>query len=424
MAVTTVALYPHQRRAASVMADRSTLLWHDPRLGKTRTCLVAFADTEVRNLVVVCPAIARWVWVSEVAKVGLDCTVVGLLGKTNRRAHNYQQSDSKRTIFVLSWDVLEAWADTLASMGEYILVLDEAHLHAVNNRTKRYKAAVKVAQAARRIWIATGTPFRSSALDLHWMGRLLGPMVYPWYYTRWREFATAFCYYQTFMTSQGKLIERWQGLRRGAEATIMRTAPGWIDRCREEDALEVPELRRLDEWVDEATEPYPGDDDPRVMMTERTRLVPAKVRLTIDWLNDFAPRPVVVFGWHHAFMDRVAEQTGGVVISGETPESRRTEIIERFSRGEIPVLICQIKAAGLAIDLSRTSHCVFGELHWSEVDHRQAEMRIRGPNQQAKHLTYHYLMVKGSVDEHIWNVRLEKGDAMDRLDKEIDRRVS
>ncbi len=419
----TVELYPHQRRAIERLSCQSALLWHDPRLGKTRTCLMAWAQTNIPNLVVVCPAIARYVWTEEAVKVGFTGNVVLLEGKTRQRRTVVAAGGESRTMFVLSWDVLETWQEVLTGMPSFALALDEAHLHAVNNRTKRYKAAVQVSRPASRVWITTGTPFRSSALDVHWMGRLLGPLVYPWFYTKWRAFADAYCFYQVFVSPQGRLIERWSGLKPGAEQAIMSSSGGWIDRCREEEALQVPRIRRMDEWLEEAIEPYPGDNDPRVMFTERTRLVPAKVRLTAEWLKEFTIRPVVVFGWHHVFMDRVAERSGGVVLSGDTPELKRRQIISDFQEGKIPVLICQIKAAGLAIDLSRASHVAFGELHWSEVDHRQAEMRIRGPLQKAKHLTYHYLMVKRSVDEHIWNVRLEKGDAMDRLDKEVGKRA-
>jgi hypothetical protein len=418
-----VELYPHQRSAIERLTRQSALLWHDPRLGKTRTCLVSWAHTSIPDLVVVCPAIARYVWTEEAAKVGFTGNIVLLEGKTRLRETRVFHNGGPRTMWVLSWDVLEAWADRITELNSYAIVLDEAHLHAVNNRTKRYKAAVKVCRPASRVWIATGTPFRSSALDVHWMGRLLGPFIYPWFYTRWRDFATAYCYYQEFVAPTGRVIERWSGLKPGAEQAIMRASGRWIDRCREDEALEVPHIRRMEEWLAEATEPYPGDDDPRVMFTERTRLVPAKVRVTLEWLNEFTPRPVVIFGWHHVYMDRVAERVGGVVLSGNTPEARRRTIIADFQAGKIPILICQIKAAGLAIDLSAASHVAFGELHWSEVDHRQAEMRIRGPLQRASHLTYHYLMVKRSVDEHIWNVRLEKGSAMDRLDKEVRKAV-
>jgi len=156
------------------------------------------------------------------------------------------------------------------------------------------------------------------------------------------------------------------------------------------------------------------------MEAARSRLVPLKIKRTLEFLADTPGRPLVIYGWHRDFVESLAAQIpGAAFVTGDTPPIRRASIQRDFQLGRIPVLVANLKAFSLSVSLTQAAHIIFGELHWSETDHRQAEGRIKGPSQTAKHIDYTYLMVKNSVEDYIWRVKLDKGRAMDRLDRAV-----
>ncbi|MDA4120378.1 MAG: hypothetical protein OK436_07300, partial [Thaumarchaeota archaeon] len=180
---------------------------------------------------------------------------------------------------------------------------------------------------------------------------------------------------------------------------------------------DIPSVRRLDRWVD-VGDGYEGGNNEANMEKARSRLVPLKVKRTLEFLADLPGRPVVVYGWHREFVEAIAKAIpGAAFVTGDTSFREREIIKGQFALGRIPVLVANLKAFGLSVSLAKASHVVFGEIHWSETDHRQAEGRIKGPAQKAPRIDYTYLMVKNSVEEFVWRVRLNNGRAMDRLDK-------
>lgn len=61
---------------------------------------------------------------------------------------------------------------------------------------------------------------------------------------------------------------------------------------------------------------------------------------------------------------------------GKSGKHRRVETVERFQRGEIDVLICQIRAGGVGLDLYRACVAVFYSTTFSSIDVDQAISRI------------------------------------------------
>jgi superfamily II DNA or RNA helicase len=174
-------------------------------------------------------------------------------------------------------------------------------------------------------------------------------------------------------------------------------------------------------WLDEGERwRYAGGDDQGAMSKARSELSEVKADRTVELIkrNRLNAEPLVVFGWHKRFTHRVAGQLGAMVIDGDTSENKKTAIVAEFAKGNLPVVVVNIKSGGVAIDLASARNAVFGEVDWVHANMEQAEARIRGPRQLRK-VAYWYVLCSDSVDEFVWRTMLKRGTDSRRLDEHL-----
>jgi hypothetical protein len=359
--------------------------------------------------VVVCPQIAKAVWRKEAQRMDLGVEVLTLHGLTQRRV-DHRPGDGRGRLVLVNWELARSWLDELRELVlGGVLILDETHDNITNPLNLRHRAAYSLSLAAERTWITTGTAYRKSALDVFWQLRMLGPRANPFQVWSQERFGNRYC-----ERSAGYWPGQfdYRGLRHGREQELLSRVPA-IDKRRAEDVPYLP--LRVSRWVSEG--PMYEHRHDNGLATALAALAEVKARRTIEYLRGLPRRPVVVFGWHRRYIELVAAELKAPIIYGGTSADQREQVIAAFSAGQVPVLVCNLKSAGMSIDLARAADAVVGELWWDEVNHRQAEARILGPSQLAKRPTVHYLMSADSADEFVWNVRLRKGRALDRLDE-------
>lgn len=433
----TYDLLPRQREVEPLLLSGSAVLWWEMRLGKTRAVLNAFdslwQEGGPRTLVVVAPEIAKTVWVKEAEEMGLQIPATRFFGRT-RKDRRGETIEGLPRLLVVNWDILPAWVPELRDAwrtGGYVLVLDETHGRCTNPQTQSFKAAKMLSELADRTWVLTGTLYRKNALDIYWQLKLLGARANPFQLWSPQKFGEAFCEVafnpwrgrvvidkNTGMpaTFRNGLVKRaggndFSGLR--DEHQLLSRLGGVIDKRVEDGSLG---RHRIPRWVGEEEHPYTGEDGG--MGRARTELIPLKILKTVDYLNsDIQERPVVIAGWHREYLEGLRLRLGCPVINGTTSSAERGKLIAEFQAGQHPVLGIQIISGGMSIDLSRARHILFGEIDWDYTNLFQMEARTRGPRQQATSTVAHYLMIANSVEEYVWNVKLEKGNAIGRLDK-------
>lgn len=411
-----------------LLVNGSAILWWDMQTGKTRATLHAFDQLwqqhgGPRRLVVICPAYARATWLNEMEEMGLGLPVYQLFGISKRRIIGPSMGDAELpgsdipSVVIASWDIVGSWLGTLVRQAHLsALVLDESHEHAVNPATRRYKAVSRLSTVSNRTWLLTGTLYRKTAMDIYWQARLVHGF-------RFRNlnptsYGVRFCVkrFNPYIGRSGAY--EYRGLQPGVEENLVRLIPN-LSRIREAECFDIPLVRRIATYVDVGNVYTMGDNEGELERA-RSRLVPLKVQRTLEFVADTPERPLIIYGWHQDYVRQVAAKIpGAAYVTGGTPPIQRAEIQRRFAAGQIPVLVANLKAFGLSVSLARASHMIFGEVHWSETDHRQAEGRIHGARQESSHLRYTYLLVKNSVDDYVWRVKLNKGKAMDRLDRAL-----
>lgn len=123
-------------------------------------------------------------------------------------------------------------------------------------------------------------------------------------------------------------------------------------------------------------------------------------------------KQTVVFAWHRDAIHAVragldARGIDAEVLVGGMHDTQRTAIQKRFMAGEIQVVVAQIIAAGVAIDLSAASHGHFLELDWVGANNLQAANRLISL-MKSEPVTFDVCSLPGSIDERVQRVLIRK----------------
>jgi SWI/SNF-related matrix-associated actin-dependent regulator of chromatin subfamily A-like protein 1 len=138
------------------------------------------------------------------------------------------------------------------------------------------------------------------------------------------------------------------------------------------------------------------------MSLVRKEVAISKIPYVIHHLKDCVSpdHKVVSFCWHTEVADRVERAFGPncVVITGKTNVNRRQDLVKQFQTNTtIHLFIGNMKAAGVGLTLTKSSHVVMIELDWVPANVTQAEDRCHRISQTENVLVQH-LVLEGSLD--------------------------
>jgi SNF2 family DNA or RNA helicase len=127
-------------------------------------------------------------------------------------------------------------------------------------------------------------------------------------------------------------------------------------------------------------------------------------------------RKVVVFSYFRAVLDQVEAALGRRVygpISGSTPTAERQRIVDRFSEAAQPgVLVCQIEAAGVGLNIQAASVVILCEPQLKPSIEAQAVARAHRMG-QVRSVQVHRLLIEDSVDQRLLEILDSKAQLFD-----------
>lgn len=134
-----------------------------------------------------------------------------------------------------------------------------------------------------------------------------------------------------------------------------------------EQAEALPQDRRYHKWFEVDVYKY-------VMVDPSTKLDAA-----MEIIED-SNEPLVFFSWFKPMINMFGERLkkAGIsycLLTGDTPQHERKQMIKDFQAGKIKVFAGTIAAGGVGITLHRSSHVLFFDRAWSPSLNRQAEDR-------------------------------------------------
>lgn len=424
---------------------------------------VVNADGSARRILILCPATLKLNWAREAKRwlvrrmpitviesrtIPIQCEGVIIA--------NYEQFVGPPGIELVEWAKGVEWD---------VLICDEAH-YLKNTKAQRTKIVLGgdgmpgIAESARRKLFLTGTPIMNRPIEIWGIAHALAPEVFSSFWA----FAKRYCVagangFGWDFSGARNLDELQEKLRatcmiRRLKKDVLRELPPKRrqiivleadEKMREVVSREIEAYREIEARIaeakaDAALARVSGDAAAYERAVERLKGVAAdfaeisklrhktalaKVPLVLDHVDSLLEEEgkVVVFAHHHDVIERIAEHYGdaAVVLTGETPQSERMEVVNRFQKDEsVKVFVGSITAAGLGITLTAASTAVFAELDWVPANITQAEDRLHRIGQESSVLVQH-LVLDGSLDANMAKAIVEKQEIVDKaLDAAVD----
>lgn len=376
------------------------LIGDEPGLGKTMQALGAI-DAGV-PVVIVAPAVAKGVWLREIARWRPDMTPAVLSGRGSFRVPQPGEA------VILNPDILPSLEEEqedglLVKLKPFagmlpgtILVADECHAFKSSKalRTKRFRALAKAVWAAGgKVWGLTGTPLLNRPEEL---ASLL---------TTFGLFAECFGSWTRYLRVMNGQKAYFGGYTWGkpTPAAIEGIRRVMLRRLRADVLPQLPSklYEQVDVAIDKATQKACEEAAAALQAAGkslemavfesqtagaafeqlsrlRAALATAKLPRLLEMLPEYedAEEPVLVFSAHRAPIDALATRPGWAVITGDTPAKDRTMIEDLFQQGKLKGIGATIQAAGVAITLTRAHQAIFVDLAWTPAMNQQAEDRI------------------------------------------------
>lgn len=401
---------PYQEAGRDFLAGRTRALLADAmRVGKTPQAILACEKVGAQNILVVCPAIAVPHWIKEFERW-------------------WRRAEPSTTFYVVSYDRARLSIERLKEIEWDVMIVDECHFakNPTAQRTKMIYGKDGLGYCAERIWVLSGTPAPKHAGELWPMLRAFGVTGMTYY-----EFTRHYC----VVTHDGRIIgtkeKHIPELKRLLSKIMLR-------RTLKDVAPEMPgidfQFLEVEPHVVAADVKVPAglSDDELLVWLEansatdksdrqavaQAKALPLAEQIEFAISNELL-KQTVVFGWHVQPLETVCDilATKGIsadVINGSTSETRRVDILDRFRRGELQVLIGNILAMGTAADASAASHGYFLELDWVPGNNLQAANRMVSMDKKEP-VTVDVVTWPGSADDRVQNVLVRRVRELSQL---------
>lgn len=425
-------LYPHQPEAVQWLVDHArTGLFDEQGLGKTISAIVATNELKLKRVLVVAPLSVVHNWQSEIRAWGAWASA-GIQVVTTSTAKIVPVN-----WVIISHGMLLKPAIVKQLRNFELIILDEAHAmrNASAIRSRVFYLGDALCRRAPRTWILTGTPVPNNPSELWTMlagldperlrheGKLLNSV-------QWRD---RFC----------ETVTRWRGKRRhevvvGVKRLFLdelRTRiRGFALRRLKSDVLDLPPLRWCNVALTAERMPVAAVSTPSLrhsMHDSEEGLLDrvqkdasfaewyhqcglAKVEPACEILrNDLeAGMKKVVVGAHHRdVISQIASnlaEYGALEFTGSTNVRDRQRYIDLFKNDpNTRVLVCQLQAGGVGINLQTAQDMVFVEQSFSPGDNAQFVGRIERIG-QTRPMLVRFFSLAGSIDEPLGKILARK----------------
>ena len=443
-----VPFYPHQIVGIRDLASRNSFLLADEMgLGKSLQSLtVAAIDYErgwAARTIIVAPASLKWNWQDEIAKhTNFTCLVLD--GKPIERVEQLDEYESKRIdVLIVNYEQVIAHLDRLNALRFDIVIYDEAH-YLKSPKTKRSQACQKL--KAGRKFLLTGSPLLNQVNELWGLLHIIDPAEYPSY---WR-FVNRYAVFGGFKDKQIVGVKNEAELNERIGAVMLRRL--------KKDVLDLPEKQYITIKVDlhpeqekmykQATDEMKitldNGADPLEIENALTKFLRLKqicgTTATIDPTTDYSIKldvavdkleeivgngePTVVFTQFRAVQAALTRRLNSIGIktwelNGDTPMNLRSEVVKQWGTSDQGVLVAMLQVAGVGLNMTQASKCVFVDKLFVPKLNEQAEDRLHriGAN-KTKPIQIIELIARNTIEQRIETILRRKRKLFDSLVEE------
>ena len=374
----------HQERA---------IIGDEMGLGKTIQALAVCAHLAAkgqRRFLVVCPASVQANWLAEIAK-HTRLASYSLHGQA--REKEGRRWLRRGGVAVTTFNTLDRLQVLKGGVDPAILIVDEAH-YVKNPDAKRSRAVAAMSARSQRTLFLTGTPIEN----------------------RVDEFKNLISYLDPGLASRLGAGDAVAGPRRFRRLI----APVYLRRNQEDVLTELPEKIEVEDWLrlntaDETAYRRCVQERNLMGMRRAASALPGSEKLErlaelVEEAGDDGLK-VIVFSYFLDVLEGVKRKLGAAAhgpLTGSVSASARQAIIDRFTRTEgKAVLVAQIEAGGVGLNIQAASVVIICEPQWKPSTEQQAIARAHRMG-QARRVQVHRLLAKDCVDERIREIQENK----------------
>ncbi len=422
-------LFKHQSDAIdfAISTSGNCAIFHDPGLGKTRTCIEIFKHFKVKipslRLLVVCPlSLINAAWLTDVKTF------------SDFNAQSFKELDGSPDIVVMNYECLYAkkYAEQLQHLlqqGDWMCVLDESS-RLKNNKSVTTKTLLKMASRFRHRIVASGTPAPNILFDYWGQVRFVNEFILPKSFYMFREV-------------YGYQVDKWKyNVKESKRPEFMEKLSRIAHRVRKEDALDLPPKIEQIRSIDLSREEWKAynsmknhlivelKDQVVTAMVAITKIMklrqctsgfmytaeddvvgvedPTKLQELLELVEELGDQPLIIWAQFRYEIETITRLlrkryggTSACTLYGGTKD--RELSIERFKNGQSRFLIAHPASAAHGLTFTNCSTMVFYSLDYSSERHTQAMDRIHRIG-QTKSCLYIYLLAKNTIDEDIYNI--------------------
>ena len=421
----------HQKIAIEkLLANNKFILADDMGLGKTTSTVIASIESNVKKVLIVCPASLKINWKREIEEYSDDHVLI-VEGKKWGSTFKY---------YIINYDILKNFHTTenteeseaykiIINEGFDLAIVDEAH-YISNSQAQRTKLLNDILLKIPKVWLLTGTPMTSRPINYFNLLKIVNsPLT-----LNWKSYVLRYCKGYQFRVG-GRKVWNTSGasnldeLREQTKAVVLRRLKN--------DILDLPEKIISPIWLelknsfydDELTEFLRISEENKKkesitvtlnrLMKLRQLIAIEKVDHTCELIDRVLEqgRKVIVFTNFTMSLDMIYEKyrKKAVVLDGRMSKDRRQQSVDRFqNEDKIKIFIGNIKAAGVGITLTAADTVIMNDLSFVPADHSQAEDRAYRYGQKNSVLVY-YPVFENTIEMTIYNILQKKKDIIDQV---------
>jgi len=391
--------------AKFALCQQRAMLGDEMGLGKSVEALAAMCHLHVegqRHFLVVCPASVLINWTHEIGK------------HSELRSHRLHGPDRQQNlrawartggVAVTTYDALKSLSRP-AGVDLGLLVVDEAH-YAKNMSAERTKAVRHWASTTTRVLFLTGTPMEN----------------------RVDEFRVLVSHLRPDLPLR---VSNVDGLI-GAGHFRTSVAPVYLRRNQSDVLAELPPRVDIEDWVELKTRDLDAYRQAvatgNFMAMRRAAYASgrpadsAKLGRLVEIVEEASAndRKIVVFSYFREVLDTIAAVLGGSAFSGtvfgpltgSTPPVHRQTMIDQFRDHRRPaVLVSQIQAGGVGVNIQAASVVILTEPQWKPTIEDQAIARCHRMG-QVRSVDVHRLLAEDTVDQRMLEILSTKAALFD-----------
>jgi len=438
--------WEHQKQAFHFARHlHSAGLFMDMGTGKTKVMIDVMNHKGFDMILIASPLSVVDVWVAEVEKHSVrEYIAIGLNDgsvkeKKEKAEHYSKRAKAEKKPFIVTINYESLWRSPFSSWAlkqEWdAMVCDESHrIKTAGAKCSRF--AYKLGKRIPHKYALTGTPMANNPLDLYGQYRFLDPGIFG---TSKNRFENRYAIKGGYGGYEIKGYQNQEEMRKKMMSIAYQ--------CKSDDVLDLPERIFINRYCNLSKETqqiyteleanfYTEVEDKEVtalnVLTKLLRLQQVtsgylpddegevhqlgseKKDLFGEVLDEIPDdEPVVVFTrFIHDIENvrEVAEKKGydPAELSGRSNE------LKEFQAGDKDLIVVQIQAGGVGIDLTESHYAIYYSMGYSLKDYEQSKARLHRPGQDHS-VRFIHLIAKHTVDEKVFSALENKKEIIDHI---------